>query len=125
MSFEFECCICMNEINQLNKLKQLNCKHVFCTECIDQIKTNDNIQCPLCRCVQEFEENRKITNWSYQIMPNAPVRQEGKDRIAEHERHRALGLSYNESLKAHEEYLKYLDKIKRIKERKNRYLNRI
>tara|TARA_Y100000992_G_C21193403_1_gene456737 strand:- start:491 stop:922 length:432 start_codon:yes stop_codon:yes gene_type:complete len=46
----FECSVCYETYN-LNNSAKINCDHLFCNSCIDQIKTKTNLDnnCPLCR----------------------------------------------------------------------------
>jgi hypothetical protein len=43
-----ECCICYEEVNNLNEIK-LNCNHELCKECYKKIVKSNNCKCPLCR----------------------------------------------------------------------------
>ena len=52
-----ECPVCM-EIK--NDLIQLNCKHIFCENCLTLIAINKQIKCPLCRHEHEFDIQYKI-----------------------------------------------------------------
>ena len=46
----YECPVCMEEFVIGTNLRELNnCTHIFCTTCINLIKKNDRITCPLCR----------------------------------------------------------------------------
>lgn len=49
MSLNFECSVCLEEIKKLEDLKQLNCDHIFCKVCINNIKKENKVKCPLCR----------------------------------------------------------------------------
>ncbi len=48
-----ECPICLNGVKEFIKL---TCKHLFCESCIDQIKKDNQIKCPLCRNMQNIFE---------------------------------------------------------------------
>ena len=48
-----QCCICLCEMDDNNKLHKLDCGHKFHTDCIIEVfrttKNNENGLCPLCR----------------------------------------------------------------------------
>lgn len=45
----YECPICFDEFNTIVELVILKCNHKFCKICVNKIKINNNIKCPLCR----------------------------------------------------------------------------
>ena len=53
-----ECPVCFEEIVGMVKL---NCKHLFCEECILQLKKDDIVKCPLCRRLQDMVNNPVLT----------------------------------------------------------------
>lgn len=57
MSINFECPVCLEEIKKINMLKQLDCDHIFCVTCINKIKDNDNVKCPICRIDSSLSQN--------------------------------------------------------------------
>lgn len=51
-----ECCICYEDIKQNEYIRELNCNHAFHKKCIDKwllcsMKSNEHINCPICRTV--------------------------------------------------------------------------
>jgi len=46
---ENTCSICIDIIKQDDIIRQLNCKHVFHTKCIEKYLLEYNSSCPLCR----------------------------------------------------------------------------
>jgi hypothetical protein len=46
---ENTCSICLNIIKQDEIIRQLDCKHVFHTKCIEKYLLEYNCKCPLCR----------------------------------------------------------------------------
>lgn len=46
----------MNDIKELSKLTQLICNHVFCQDCIKEIKKDDMITCPICRSIHNIKK---------------------------------------------------------------------
>jgi hypothetical protein len=73
MSIEFTCAICLDNIKELNKLKQLDCQHVFCLECINNTKEDNIIKCPLCReqtKIKNKKIKRKIKTKEIKLQPN-------------------------------------------------------
>ncbi|MCJ7637110.1 MAG: RING finger protein [Nitrososphaeraceae archaeon] len=62
-----ECSVCLNEIKEFI---QLSCKHLFCESCIDQIKKNNQIKCPLCRNMQDVIESYNLSHEDKDIILN-------------------------------------------------------
>lgn len=48
IEIKFDCCICMED-QLINNMIKLDCKHSFCNKCIDHIKRDNTVTCPLCR----------------------------------------------------------------------------
>ena len=43
------CAICLCELEDGNMIKELRCKHIFHSECIDPWLINERAICPVCR----------------------------------------------------------------------------
>lgn len=61
---EIECPVCYEDVNEVLKLE---CNHLFCKVCVEKLKQNNQIKCPLCRNIQNAfvtynlsEEDKKI-----------------------------------------------------------------
>ena len=46
-----ECPICFEEVTEVIKLE---CNHLFCESCINKIKENQSLKCPMCRKIQKM-----------------------------------------------------------------------
>lgn len=44
-----ECAICLNSVRKTRHTRELDCKHVFHSECFEQWTNNGGTTCPLCR----------------------------------------------------------------------------
>lgn len=55
----FECFICMENISDLENIKQMKCKHMFCSKCINKWLAI-NQTCPLCKSRVSNKDTRHI-----------------------------------------------------------------
>jgi Ring finger domain len=52
-----ECAICLKSFDEGSAMALRGCKHIFCSECLEQLKAQK--KCPFCRST--FQEKDKIT----------------------------------------------------------------
>lgn len=57
--YEDNCCICLDDIKN-EHAKELPCKHLFHTHCIDNWLLNEKVTCPMCRV--DLRETLNISN---------------------------------------------------------------
>lgn len=55
----FECFICMENISDFENIKQMKCKHMFCSKCINKWLAI-NQTCPLCKTRVSNKDTRNI-----------------------------------------------------------------
>ena len=54
------CVICMDEFKKGIKVTELNCKHIFCTNCINKWLGESSRHCPICKSnIEEVSNKRK------------------------------------------------------------------
>jgi hypothetical protein len=58
------CVICLDELKKGVKVTELNCKHIFCTDCINKWLGNESRHCPICKSNIEEVSNKRKRNQS-------------------------------------------------------------
>ncbi|AYV76966.1 MAG: hypothetical protein Barrevirus6_4 [Barrevirus sp.] len=68
---EMECPICLEEVKEAIKLI---CNHLFCEGCIEKLKNDDEIKCPLCRNIQDVINDYELSESDMKIIVDEFVR---------------------------------------------------
>ncbi|CDF33605.1 unnamed protein product [Chondrus crispus] len=84
---EDDCLICLSRFQENDVVRQLECEHIYHSECLDPWVTQNNASCPACRCdvrIQSLSDRRRlrrvVTFFLFPIVwvRNLRVRQSGE-----------------------------------------------
>jgi len=72
---DFICHICKEILIPKNTSQIIECSHIFCTECLQEISSSiyNKITCPLCNCHSKIDDIKNCNKFAYNTLSNIQI----------------------------------------------------